>query len=75
MYLNRKPFNLLFDKRIEIKRMLATEESRQVLAQVVRFQFWGCGHFEPVDQERVIQQQWSQFLMTYYLLSCFARFQ
>ena len=44
MYLKRKIFNLLPEKRIETERILAMGGSRQVLVQVVLFQFWGCGH-------------------------------
>ena len=44
MHLKRKLFNHPFERRIESERVLAMRGSRQVLAQVVLFHFWGRGH-------------------------------
>ena len=44
MYLKRKPFYQLFESNFETGRIFATECSRQVLVQVVLFQFLGPGH-------------------------------
>ena len=47
MYLKRNLFNLLFERRFETERILAMRGSRQVLAQVMLFQF--LGHDYPQD--------------------------
>ena len=47
MYVKRKLFYMPLERKIETERVIAMERSRQVLAQVVLFQLWGCG--QPQD--------------------------
>ena len=44
MYIQRKPYYLLFESRFETGRISGIKGSRQVLVKVVLFQLRGCGH-------------------------------